>query len=63
MSRNLGFMQAGGDVDGVLQQLQKDLDYRGIVSFIPFLSSLKSKTYFRRLFLDALPRPIEEAPC
>lgn len=32
MSRNLGFMKAGGDVDGVLKQLQKDLDYRGIVS-------------------------------
>ena len=31
MSRNLGFMKAGGDVDGVLKQLQKDLDYRGIV--------------------------------
>lgn len=31
MSQNLGFMKAGGDVDGVLKQLQKDLDYRGIV--------------------------------
>ncbi|KAL4972282.1 cytochrome P450 [Aspergillus desertorum] len=30
MSRNLGFMKAGGDVEGVLKQLQKDLDYRGI---------------------------------
>jgi hypothetical protein len=36
MSRSLGFMKAGGDVDGVLAQLQKDLDYRGIVSRFSF---------------------------
>jgi hypothetical protein len=36
MSQNLGFMKAGGDVDGVLKQLQKDLDYRGIVG-LPFM--------------------------
>ena len=32
MSRSIGFMKAGGDVDGVLKTLQKELDYRGIVS-------------------------------
>ena len=31
MSRNLGFMKAGGDVDGVLKQLQKDLDRKSVV--------------------------------
>ena len=31
MSRNLGFMEAGGDVDGVLQQLGKETDYRAMV--------------------------------
>lgn len=35
MSRSLGFMTASGDVDGVLKQLQKDLDYRGIVGGVP----------------------------
>lgn len=45
MSRNLGFLKAGGDVDGILKQLQKDLDYRGIVSprvLLPELCSAKS---------------------
>ncbi|KAJ6443398.1 major facilitator superfamily transporter [Purpureocillium lavendulum] len=37
MSRNLGFMKAGGDVDGVLKQLQKDLDYRGIALAMPII--------------------------
>lgn len=32
MSRSIGFMKEGGDVDGVLKTLQKDLDYRDIVS-------------------------------
>ena len=32
MSRSIGFMKAGADVDGVLKILQKELDYRGIVS-------------------------------
>ena len=34
MSRSLGFMKAGGDVDGILKTLQKELDYRGLVSQI-----------------------------
>lgn len=33
MSRSIGFMRTGGDVDGVLKTLQKELDYRGIVSY------------------------------
>ncbi|KAJ5909055.1 cytochrome P450 [Penicillium taxi] len=37
MSRNLGFMKVGGDVDGVLKQLQKDLDYRGIALAMPII--------------------------
>ncbi|CEJ61145.1 Putative VrtE [Penicillium brasilianum] len=37
MSQNLGFMKAGGDVDGVLKQLQKDLDYRGIALAMPII--------------------------
>lgn len=35
MSRNLGFLKAGGDVDCVLAKLQKDLDYRGIALALP----------------------------
>ncbi len=42
MSRNLGFLKAGGDVDGVLKQLQKDLDYRGIVSPNPCSVAIKA---------------------
>ncbi|RMD42787.1 hypothetical protein DV735_g2313, partial [Chaetothyriales sp. CBS 134920] len=40
MSRNLGFMKAGGDVDGVLKQLQKDLDYRGIALAMPIIDRI-----------------------
>lgn len=40
MSRNLGFLKAGGDVDGVLAQLQKDLDYRGIAMAMPIIDRL-----------------------
>lgn len=35
MSRNLGFLKTGGDVDCVLAKLQKDLDYRGIALALP----------------------------
>ena len=28
----MGFMKEGGDVDGTLVALQKEMDYRGIVS-------------------------------
>lgn len=31
MSRSIGFMKAGGDVDEILVAVQKELDYRGIV--------------------------------
>ena len=31
MSRSFGFIKAGGDVDGLLKALEKELDYRGIV--------------------------------
>lgn len=40
MSRNLGLIGAGGDVGGVLEQLQKDLDYRGIALATPFIDKL-----------------------
>ncbi|PWY67724.1 cytochrome P450 [Aspergillus eucalypticola CBS 122712] len=40
MSQNLGFMKAGGDVDGVLKQLQKDLDYRGIALAMPIIDRI-----------------------
>ncbi|KAJ5738183.1 cytochrome P450 [Penicillium malachiteum] len=40
MSRNLGFLKAGGDVDGVLKQLQKDLDYRGIALAMPIIDRI-----------------------
>ncbi|KAF3481326.1 uncharacterized protein GIQ15_04085 [Arthroderma uncinatum] len=40
MSSNLGFMKAGGDVDGVLKQLQKDLDYRGIALAMPIIDRI-----------------------
>lgn len=32
MSRSFGFMKAGGDVNGTLAKLQRELDYRGLVS-------------------------------
>ncbi|MCJ1319468.1 hypothetical protein MMC15_004804 [Xylographa vitiligo] len=40
MSRNLGFMQAGGDVDGVLKQLGKETDYRAISLTMPEIDRL-----------------------
>ncbi|KAF4200321.1 hypothetical protein CNMCM8927_003499 [Aspergillus lentulus] len=40
MSHSLGFMKAGGDVDGILRALQKDLDYKGIVLSMPLLDRL-----------------------
>ena len=42
MSRSLGFMEAGGDVDGVLKQLSKETDYRALVSPIHHPSSIHS---------------------
>lgn len=44
MSHSLGFLKAGGDVDGILQALQKDLDYKGIVG-PPKSSSEKLKQW------------------
>ncbi|RFU27293.1 hypothetical protein B7463_g9052, partial [Scytalidium lignicola] len=40
MSRNLGFMAAGGDVDGVLKQLGKETDYRAITLTMPEIDRL-----------------------
>ncbi|OJI79838.1 hypothetical protein ASPTUDRAFT_131330 [Aspergillus tubingensis CBS 134.48] len=50
MSRNLGFMKAGGDVDGVLQQLQKDLDYRGIALAMPIIDRIWKLNPLRQFF-------------
>ncbi|KAH8658385.1 cytochrome P450 [Xylariales sp. PMI_506] len=40
MSRNLGFMEAGGDVDGVLKQLNRETDYRAISLTMPIIDRL-----------------------
>ncbi|WPH03602.1 cytochrome P450 [Acrodontium crateriforme] len=53
MSRNFGFMKAGGDVDGVLNQLQKDLDYRGIALAMPIIDRIC------RLNPDRLTEPLD----
>jgi hypothetical protein len=45
MSRSLGFLKAGGDVDGVLKQLQKELDYEGIVSPSKATTADKAMSY------------------
>ncbi|ROW15979.1 hypothetical protein VPNG_02628 [Cytospora leucostoma] len=50
MSRNLGFLKAGGDVDGVLAQLQKDLDYRGIAMAMPIIDRLVRLNPITKLF-------------
>ncbi|KAK4504427.1 hypothetical protein PRZ48_005343 [Zasmidium cellare] len=50
MSRNLGFMKAGGDVDGVLKQLQKDLDYRGIALSMPLIDRICRLNPLSRFF-------------
>ncbi|KAL6232308.1 hypothetical protein BDW75DRAFT_232915 [Aspergillus navahoensis] len=50
MSRNLGFMKAGGDVEGVLKQLQKDLDYRGIALAMPIIDRIWRLNPLSRLF-------------
>ncbi|KAI4861652.1 cytochrome P450 [Hypoxylon rubiginosum] len=50
MSRNLGFLKAGGDVDGVLKQLQKDLDYRGIALAMPIIDRIYRLNPISKLF-------------
>ncbi|KAJ9629301.1 hypothetical protein H2203_001673 [Taxawa tesnikishii (nom. ined.)] len=36
-SRRLGFLQAGGDADGVLADLRSEMDYRAIVQNVPWI--------------------------
>ncbi|KAL4738144.1 cytochrome P450 [Aspergillus similis] len=50
MSRNLGFMKAGGDVEGVLKQLQKDLDYKGIALAMPIIDRIWRLNPLSKLF-------------
>ncbi|KAL4812056.1 cytochrome P450 [Aspergillus spinulosporus] len=50
MSRNLGFMKAGGDVEGVLKQLQRDLDYRGIALAMPIIDRIWRLNPLSKLF-------------
>ncbi|CAD6580679.1 MAG: hypothetical protein ASARMPREDX12_000234 [Alectoria sarmentosa] len=56
MSRSIGFMKAGGDVDGVLKTLQKELDYRGITLAMPGLDDI-----FRLNPISAFLRPNQTA--
>ncbi|KAL4801103.1 hypothetical protein BDV19DRAFT_384118 [Aspergillus venezuelensis] len=50
MSRNLGFMKAGGDVEGVLKQLQRDLEYRGIALAMPIIDRIWRLNPLSKLF-------------
>lgn len=34
MSRSFGLIKVGGDVDGLMSQMQKEMDYRGLVGLL-----------------------------
>ena len=49
LSRRLGFLEAGRDVDTILKELEHELDYRGVVQNMPWIDKVlrKNPIYLR----------------
>ncbi|CAK4031463.1 cytochrome P450 [Lecanosticta acicola] len=62
MGEPIGLVQAGGDVDGVLDTMAKEFDYRGLVLAMPLIDDLIRLNPFQAIFKpNQMPASVSRA--